>query len=132
MAPKKKKKAKKTTKKIVKKSTKKAAKKATKKKATKPVKKAAKKATKKVAKVAKKASSAKAKIKKSLEPSPSLKKALPVQPVDYRLVIAESPGDLVRQVKELLFVQHDGSYWVPLGSAFEEDDQWIQTMVLFS
>lgn len=140
----KKKATKKATKKAGKKATRKATKKkvsrkATKKKATK------KKATKKKA-PAKKATKKKAAAKKAPRKSPAKKTSkpapaedlnlitlsIPDQPSDYDLVSGSSPEELISVVRSKLYVQHDGSAWIPLGAAFEEDDRWYQTMALYT
>ena len=120
-----------------KKATKKKAtkKKATKKKATKKTV-AKKKATKKKSTTKKKASARKAPSKKSadvgmMDDLGIFALTAPDQPLDYDILEANSRSELIQRVRQILFVQHDGTCWVPLGAAFEEDDKWYQTIVKY-
>lgn len=125
----------------------KATKKVAKKKATAKKKQPAKKAAKKV-KAKKVKTTAKSKAKKTITKAKAPKSAAkkvaaaddemgiwaltaPDQPVDYEIVAGGSRSELVQKVRERLYVQHDGTAWIPQGAAFEEDDQWFQTMVKY-
>ena len=130
------------SKKTAKKTTKKAVKKATKKAASK---KAAKKVTKKATKEAAKKTSGKAskKTSKSVSkaaPKPNLSGlsisdvltvVAPSQPVEYKILSADNPVELSRLVNDLLYVQFDGTVWVPQGGICEEDDLYFQAMCRF-
>lgn len=55
----------------------------------------------------------------------------PSQPLEYRVVVANSADDLTKMINELLFVAHDGTVWVPQGGVCVVANQWSQAMARF-
>lgn len=55
----------------------------------------------------------------------------PSQPLEYRVVSAETSEELVKMVNELLFVAHDGTVWVPQGGLCVVANRWSQAMARF-
>jgi hypothetical protein len=55
----------------------------------------------------------------------------PSQPLEYRVVVANSADELTKMINELLFVAHDGTVWVPQGGVCVVANQWSQAMARF-
>ena len=107
-------------KKVVKKST---AKKTTKKK--KVVKKAA--AKKKVVKKA----AAKKTVPTGVSVADVVSIVAPSQPVDYKIVEGFDASDLQRKVNDHLFIQYDGTVWVPQGGVYSTGNKLLQALARF-
>ena len=55
----------------------------------------------------------------------------PSQPLEYKVVIADSSEELAKQVNELLFVAWDGTVWVPQGGVAFSGTKWAQALARF-
>ena len=124
-----------------------ATKKATKKKATKKVakkkvvkkkvakKKVAKKNTKKVAKkTAVKKKPAKKTVKSKVEAvsvSDVVSIFAPSQPLEYKILEAIDSAELQRLVNDHLYIQYDGTVWVPQGGVHVKDGTLVQALARF-
>jgi hypothetical protein len=55
----------------------------------------------------------------------------PSQPVEYKVLEAKSAEDLARKVNSLLFIQHDGTVWVPQGGVSLKNGDFLQAVARF-
>jgi hypothetical protein len=55
----------------------------------------------------------------------------PSQPVEYKIVTADSSEELARSVNDLLFVAWDGTVWVPQGGVVFSGTKWAQAVARF-
>lgn len=111
-----------------------ATKKATKKKATKKV--AKKKVVKK--KVAKKTAVKKKPAKKTVKSkveavsvSDVVSIFAPSQPLEYKILEARDSAELQRLVNDHLYIQYDGTVWVPQGGVHVKDGTLVQALARF-
>lgn len=55
----------------------------------------------------------------------------PSQPLEYKVITADSSEDLTKQVNDLLFVAWDGTVWVPQGGVALAGTKWAQALARF-
>ena len=55
----------------------------------------------------------------------------PSQPLEYKILTADSSEELTKAVNELLFVAWDGTVWVPQGGVVLSGTKWAQALARF-
>ena len=55
----------------------------------------------------------------------------PSQPLEYKILTADSSEELTKAVNDLLFVAWDGTVWVPQGGVVLSGTKWAQALARF-
>ena len=55
----------------------------------------------------------------------------PSQPLEYKVVVGDDAADLERKVNGYLFIQFDGTVWVPQGGVEAQGGKLIQALARF-